>query len=490
MRLKAVGVFLGMLVVFMVSGCASSPTAKQEEDFVEKWLRQSETARGYSPQVSQRDVLEIEGAAPGLDEFIFHEPQRKLPGENVTLRLSDAPVDAVLRAMARAAGLNMLISDTVRGQMSVDIQNVPWNHAFASIVESRGLAWSWDGDILRIRSMEDIQNEIELSKRLQALQVQRLGEGRAGPLANRIIKINYADAEKLSDNLVDFLSRDLTDQVIGRIVVNQETNSLLIQATREDMDRMARMIDHLDRPRAQIQIEANIVEANQETARELGMRWSGRYVRDVRSSASIDEFGITGEPTVPLESFMGAGGMSLGVIAGRATGNVLYADLQALQRDGKLNILSSPSITTLDNQMAYTEHGEKVPYETTDIEGRREVEFEDAVLRLEVLPSIIDGEFMKMNIKVKKDEVDFTQTVNGNPLIKRKETETNLVVRDGETIVISGLSKQTVTGIDEGVPMLKNIPLLGWLFKGESKSEEMEEFLIFITPTILGVSGS
>ncbi|MFW6335424.1 MAG: type IV pilus secretin PilQ, partial [Desulfosalsimonas sp.] len=177
---------------------------------------------------------------------------------------------------------------------------------------------------------------------------------------------------------------------------------------------------------------------------------------------------------------------SLGLVGGRIAENVLYAQLSALQEDGKLNILSSPSITTMDNQAAYTEHGERVPYETTDDEGSPEVEFEDAVLRLEVIPHIIDGTFMRMQIKVKNDEVDFTQTVDGNPVIRAKDTETNLVVKDGQTIVISGLSKQTITDVNQGVPVLKNIPGAGWLFKGRDTGEEMEEFMIFITPTILG----
>lgn len=485
--LKGMVVFAGLLVAFSFAGCASSGPEKKDDDFIEEWLRRSETARGHSPDIRERESLEIDDESHYFEKIAADTEDKILPDDPVTLRLTDAPVSAVIRAMARAAGQNMLISETVTGTMSVDINDIPWDQAFMSIVNQRGLAWSWEGELIRIQTVEDIQKEIDLSRTREELIVRRLAEGQAAPLVNRIVKVNYANAGKLSENLSEFLSRDQEGETVGRIVVNEETNSLLIQSTRNDMQRFSRMIDHLDRPRSQILIEANIVEANQETARELGMRWSGRYVT---SQGSRGEVGIVGEPSVPAESFGGEGGLSLGLISGHVTGDVLYANLQALQREGKLNILSSPSITTMDNQMAYTEHGEKVPYETTDREGRPEVEFEDAVLRLEVVPGIIDGEYMKMNIKVKKDEVDFTQTVNGNPLIRRKETETNLVVKDGETIVISGLSKQTVTGSDAGIPLFKNIPILGWLFKGAEKSQEMEEFLIFITPAILGKSGS
>jgi type IV pilus assembly protein PilQ len=153
-----------------------------------------------------------------------------------------------------------------------------------------------------------------------------------------------------------------------------------------------------------------------------------------------------------------------------------------------VNILSSPSITTLDNQKAYVESGEKVPYETIDnstTPPTKTVKFEDAVLRLEITPHVIDDRTLSMKILVKKDEVDLTRTVDGNPFIIKKQTETSLIVQDGETIVISGLTKQRNLQGTTGVPGLKDVPFLGWLFKSEDKTEKMEEVLIFITPRIL-----
>ncbi|MCF8109861.1 MAG: type IV pilus secretin PilQ [Desulfobacteraceae bacterium] len=480
--------FAAAVLPFCLQGCASSPENRQKEaqkDIARQWLEKAEESRGYSPQIEEREMTEIQGLAENADIEDKHEkaPAKPLPDQKVTLHLKDAPVHAVLRAMARAAGVNILVNETVKGTMSVNIENIPWNHAFEGILDSRGLVWQWQGDIIRIKSMDDIKQELEMSELLHRASNMKEEAKRAGPLASRIIKINYADAQKLSEILKKFLSRQGEDQR-GDISVDSETNSLVLQASRYNLNRMQQVIRSLDKPRAQILIEANIVEATQETAKELGMRWSGRYLT---SSGSLDDFGIIGEPDQPSESFIDPEqGLSLGLVGGRMAGNVLYAQLQALQEDGELNILSSPSITTMDNQTAYTEHGERIPYETTDEEGRPEVEFEDAVLRLEVVPHIIDGKHMRMQIKVKNDEVDFTQTVDGNPVIRARETETDLVVRDGETIVISGLSKQTVTGRQSGVPVLKDIPGLGWLFKGTEKGEEMEEFMIFITPTILG----
>jgi type IV pilus assembly protein PilQ len=180
-----------------------------------------------------------------------------------------------------------------------------------------------------------------------------------------------------------------------------------------------------------------------------------------------------------------AGGVSaLGLAFGTVGGNILEMQLTALQSKGKLNILSSPSITTLDNQMAFTENGERVPFVSYS-DGDQEVSWEDAVLRLEITPHVIDGQTLKMKILVKKDEVDTSRTVAGNPFIIKKQTDTTLMVRDGETIVISGLSKQRNSSGDSGVPGLKDVPGLGYLFKADSRAETMEEVLIFITPRIL-----
>ncbi|MFP4668188.1 MAG: type IV pilus secretin PilQ [Desulfosalsimonas sp.] len=469
-----------------LQGCASWPEKGEKQakkDTARKWLKKAEESRGYSPQIEERETTEIDDMAEDIEKEPEAAPEKPLPDQKVSLQLRDAPVRAVLRAMANAADVNILVNETVDGTMSVNIEDIPWNHAFEGILESRGLAWQWQGDIIRIKSMDDIKQELEMSELARKAKNRKEEAKRSGPLTSRIVKVNYADAEKLSEILERFLSRQEEEQR-GDISVDKETNSLVLQASKYNLNRMRQVIRSLDKPRSQILIEANIVEANQETAKELGMRWSGRYLT---SSGSLDDFGIVGEPEQPQESFIDPEeGLLLGLVGGRMAGNVLYAQLQALQEDGQLNILSSPSITTMDNQTAYTEHGERIPYETTDEEGQREVEFEDAVLRLEVLPHIIDGKHMRMQIIVKNDEVDFTKTVEGDPLIRAKETETNLVVGDGETIVISGLSKQTIEDRQSGVPVLKDVPGLGRLFKGIDKGEEMEEFMIFITPTILG----
>ena len=165
--------------------------------------------------------------------------------------------------------------------------------------------------------------------------------------------------------------------------------------------------------------------------------------------------------------------------------NILEAQLNLMEREGVLNILSSPSITTLDNKMAYTENGEKVPYVSKDSDGDDNVKFEDAVLRLEMTPNVIDASNLKLKVLIKKDEVDSSRSVQGNPYIVKKQTETTLLAKSGETIVISGLTKERGSLSDAGLPGLRDVPGGKYVFGSTNRTTSMEEVLIFITPEIL-----
>jgi len=184
---------------------------------------------------------------------------------------------------------------------------------------------------------------------------------------------------------------------------------------------------------------------------------------------------------------LGIGGFNpatLGLIYTRVGEYLLSAQLSALQDQGKLHILSSPSITTQDNKLAFIESGQDVPYQSVE-DGEVKVEYKKAVLKLEVTPNVIDGDTLKLDIKVNKDEPDFSRTVLGNPTIITKKAETNVIQNDGQTIVIGGLSKESASRNNTGTPFLEDIPGLGYLFKRKSSADQMEELLIFITPHIL-----
>jgi type IV pilus assembly protein PilQ len=341
------------------------------------------------------------------------------------------------------------------------------------------------------------------------------------PLITVFIPVDYADTKALRENMQDLLTKDKDGKPRGSIRVDEYTRGLILQAIRDDLEKILPIIDQIDKPTHQILIKANIVETTKSTARNLGVQWGGMYnpalgdhnlwvtpggtttvgsaISNPISGGYTPVFGSTGlsgqgfgvnfpATATAIASAGGAG--SLGLMFGTLGGNILEMQLNALQNDGKLNILSSPSITTLDNQTAYTENGERVPYVTQQVSGgivTNTVSFEDVVLRLEITPHVIDDKNLKMKVVVKKNEINPSRTVLGNPGIFKKETSTNLIVRDGETIVISGLTKDTVQDSESGIPGMKDILGLGWLFKAVGTSETKEEVLIFITPRILPV---
>jgi len=325
----------------------------------------------------------------------------------------------------------------------------------------------------------------------------------------RVVDINYNDANKVKTNIMDVMGKDK-----GSVNVDEHSNSLIIQTmTAEDMKNLEKVIERVDKPIPQILIKANIVQTSKATARNLGVQWGGMWGQKIGNQGLyVTPGGVGGSAVAPGSAFSGAynptsgaagisgqgfgvnfpasmsgtASASLGLMFGTIGENILELQLSALQTDGKVRILSSPSLTTLDNQKAYTESGKKVPYSTSETSGgtiTKSVKFVDAVLRLEITPHVIDGKSLKMKILVQKDEIG--PYVAENPVIIKKQTETSLIVQDGETIVISGLSEQKNDENTSGVPWLKDIPVLGWLFKGEGKSESMEETLIFITPKIL-----
>ena len=293
----------------------------------------------------------------------------------------------------------------------------------------------------------------------------------------------------------------------GSIMIDEFTNSLILQATKTNIDKIMPIINELDKPIKQVRIEAHIVEANSDVAKELGIQWGGLGLGkegDNRrywvggdmgpSSTSLkdtDDDNLAYNPNdgnivnFPITAASPSTGLALGIMA-ESIGNFrLYAQLSALEDQGELNIISKPSITTMDNRKAIIKSGEEVPFQTITTDGDIQVEFKEAVIKLEVVPHIIANNIIKLEIVTHKDELDWSRTVNGNPTIITKNAETMVTLVDGQTTVIGGLNKEKSSDGEAGVPGLKDVPGLGWLFKSINKTKEMEELLIFITPYIL-----
>ncbi|OHE17076.1 MAG: hypothetical protein A2X96_04750, partial [Syntrophobacterales bacterium GWC2_56_13] len=417
-----------LLAGMLVFGCAGEQKTVQKDPFFEKWTTMAETATGHSAAPRERafripeEMLKGDKATP--EEQAVADAKR-FPAQPVSLKMRQADVKTVLRALARIADLNILVKNEIKGETTIDFQQVPWNQAFNSLMRTQNLTYIWEGDVIRVVTLDDMEQDLKR-------KTQELGIRWVEPLLTVVVPIDYAKPKDLKENLESFLTRSKEDKPRGSVRVDEHSNSLIISAIREDLVKMMPVIEAIDKPIPQIQIKANIVETTKETARLLGIQWGGSYARTVGSNnLYITPGGTAGSAVAPGSALSGAytplfgsagisgqgfgvnfpaamsaaGAGSLGLMFGTLGGNILELQLNALQKDNKLNILSSPSITTLNNQKAFTENGERVPYSTLDtsvIPPTRTVKFEDAVLRLEITPHVIDSHTLKMEIIVKK----------------------------------------------------------------------------------------
>jgi len=486
-----------IMIAVMTGGCTQKKAVKKDT-FFDKWKIMAESSRGYAPPPKKQAIKPSEtdeqtvsvSEVRSADVKSMAQPEKQLPTTPVSMKMHDIDVTVLLRALAKAADQNIMINERVKGKANINISKAPWDQVFKGLLRTHGLTYSWEGDIIRIMTTEDMEQDLKR-------ETQKMGFRLVAPLTTRVLKVNYTEATKLKANLEKFLALNTEGKPIGSIMVDEHTNSLIIQAIQTDIDVMVPIIEELDRPTHQILIEAHIVEATKDTARELGIQWGGLSHNGFWITPGANSSGVSGNtldagisPTsgwasnFPAESVTDTLGMTIGFAFENIGSSIITAQLSALQQEGKVNILSSPSITTLDNQKAIIESGKEVPYQTVE-DGDVKIEYKKAVLSLEVTPHVIDGRTLKLKISTKKDELDFANAVSGQPAISTKKAETNVLLFDGQTTVIGGLSKESTSKSEAGVPGLKDIPILGWLFKNDSDTGAMEDLLIFITPHIL-----
>jgi len=491
----------------LLPGCSANKTDMDkaaDAAFFEEWRARAEESKGYIPEPqAHMDEPLTDGTAkmpssPADDAEM--EPTRKpLPDRKITMKMKDVDVAVLLRALARVADQNIMLNQKVTGKVNINITQAPWDQVFESLLLTHGLTYTWEGDIIRVMTVQDMETELQRESQKQALE-------KAEPLMTRVVKVNYAPASQIRANLEQFLSKSSAGQPLGSVMVDDHTNSLIIQAIPTDIRRMIAVLDQIDRPTSQILIEAHIVETTNDTARALGVQWGGVLFTQSNgknwwlgpNGVNIDGETVfdenTGDPNVfqwpagnvsnfPV-NLQDNIGLSLGFLYQNIGNHLLSFQLQALQDEGKLNILSSPSITTLENQAALIESGSRIPIQTVE-NGEVSISYVQATLRLEVTPNLTGEQALKLKILTNKDEPDFSRTVAGNPTIITKRAETNVVLFNGQTTVIGGLSRESNSASRAGVPYLKDVPGLGWLFGNRTSSNQMEELLIFITPYVL-----
>ena len=480
----------GACCLLLLSSCAANKQSTNDP-FMDKWRARAQESRGHSPGPAStpEDLVKAPAVTPP-EARIEVEKERPLPTKRISMTMSNVDVAVLLRALARAAEVNIILNNKVTGRANINITQAPWDQVFLSILRTHNLSYAWQGDIVRIMTADDLEEELRKETRRRELQISE-------PTMTRIVPVKFGSAEKLQENMKNFLSVDKAGKPVGSVLVDQHSNALIVNAVPRDINTILSVLEKLDKPTPQVLIEAFIVEANRDVARELGVQWGGAvqlsggdrrsFLTGRDNSALPGDVGTGVNPTagnvvdLPLAA---ASATSFGFIYQNVGKALLAAQLTALQDEGKLNILSSPSITTLDNQQALIESGRDIPFQTVE-DGEVNIEYKKAVLSLKVTPHVIDSKTIKLGVSVKKDEVDFSQSVLGNPTIVTKNAETNVIQFDGQTLVIGGLNKETSSDGRTGTPGLLNVPILGWLFKTEAKRNEKEDLLIFITPTIL-----
>jgi type IV pilus assembly protein PilQ len=408
--------------------------------------------------------------------------------ENVNFDFQDQDIVPVLRLFADISSCNLFIHPDVKGKATMKFRDVPWTKALDTILKTFSLDKSVEGNIIRIAPNSVFAKESEEKAKVLEAQVK------AEPLETKIYSISYADVAIVENAIKS--SKILTSR--GSISVDKRTSSMLVKDVATVFPEVENILTTLDKPTPQVLVEARIVEVNTNSERDIGIQWGVNF-QTPNTLASAG--GLNGVPTVSPGPFTGknylvdfpsksagalsGSGFAFGIINPQHTLG-LDMQLSAIETMGNLKVISNPKVLTVDNGKAKILQGKSVPVRKLTTEGTVSTEFKDVTLELNVVPHITPDRSISMAIEIKKEELDPTvPSVEGVPGTDKKEANTNVIVKDGETIVIGGMYKVTTNDSESGVPGLMKIPILGWLFKSHTVTSGTNELLIFITPRIL-----
>ncbi len=413
-------------------------------------------------------------------------------GEKLSLNFQNIEVRAVLQLIADFTGINMVTSDTVAGNVTLRLKNVPWDQALDLILKTKGLDKRTSGNVMLIAPAEEIaareKLELEANKQVQAL----------APLLSETIQVNYAKALEIASILKSKGSEFVSER--GNITVDKRTNKLLVQETAERIDAIIALVNELDIPIRQVLIESRVVLASTNFSKELGVRFgvSRDYVgtdgreRAVSGSLNAVEQLINNTTltspdrwNVDLPATSSTAGTIGMALARLPFGTLVELELSAAQAEGQSEIVSSPRVITSNQQEAVIESGQDIPYQEASSSGATSVSFKKAVLSLKVTPQITPDDRIIMDLEVNKDSADFGNLVGGVPPINTQNVKTQVLVNNGETIVLGGVYEQTKSNTVNRVPFFGDLPLIGVLFRSKIEVDEKDELLIFVTPKIV-----
>lgn len=427
---------------------------------------------------------------PLSEEEAENRREEKFPytGEKLSLNFQDIEVRSVLQLIADFTGLNLVASDTVSGSITLRLQNVPWDQALDLILKTKGLDKRQIGNVLLVAPADEIaareRLELETSKQIAELAPVRLD----------IIQVNYAKAA----DIVALIKADeelISDR--GFVSSDARTNTISVRETADKLEQIRRLVSTWDVPVRQVLIEARIVRASTDLAEELGVQWGveGRgNVNGGDNNLVVGGSGATlgntssGSLTLPSDSLnvnLGATQSNASSIAFGYIGTDFLVDLElsAYASDGQAEIVAQPKVVTADRQTAKIKSGEEIPYQEASSSGATSVSFKEAALSLEVTPQITPDDKIIMDLAVNQDSRG--QVTNGIPSIDTNEVTTQVLVRNGETVVLGGIFQSEKSTTITKTPFLGDIPYLGALFRNKSVVDERSELLVFITPKIL-----
>lgn len=464
-------------------------------------MAQAPSMKEAAPSKKEFYKKSLRGAASLLDEAqeaSLNEdtcfPMLYGEKEVISLDFQNADVRNLFRIFAEISGLNVILSPEVGGSVNIRMMDVPWNQAMEIILTNSALGRECFGNnIVRVATKVVLAAEASalVAEKNRAV-ADRTTERDSQDLVTEVVRINHADITELSTSLTALRSA----RQDGRITVDTRTSTLILNDLRHHVKDMLEAIKILDIPTPQVLIEAKIVEISKSFTQELGIQWglTGEVISSAPGSLAIN--GSTNANTAAdgsaflvdlRQSTDIAGGSVSGfdlLLGGLLPGLDLNVRLEALEKQGKGRILSSPRVTTADNKEARIRSGKQIPYQVTSAEGNS-IQFVDAELSLTVTPHVTSDNSVYMVIDATKNAADFTQLVGTVPTITTKETHTEVLVGNGDTTVLGGIYESASTENKKAVPFLSKIPLLGFLFKSFADSDVITELLVFITPTII-----
>jgi len=432
-------------------------------------------------------------------------------GEKLSLNFQDIDVRSVLQLIADFTDLNLVASDTVAGNITLRLQNVPWDQALDLVLKTKGLDKRQVGNVLLVAPAEEIaareRQELESQKQIAEL----------APLRRELIQVNYAKAADMAKLFQSVTSAEggVPDDR-GSITVDERTNSIIAYQTQERLDELRRIVAQLDVAVRQVLIEARIVEANVNYSKDLGVRWGGALNagngwRTFGKNGNIgveDEDGFScgpfdgrctlpvtggtggsgGSPTpfVDMGALSSTSGIGIGFISNSA---IIDLQLSAMESSGNGEVVSQPKVVTSDKETAKILRGQEIPYQEASSSGATTTSFKEAALSLEVTPQITPDNRIIMEVKVNKDSADYDRRIGaGAPPINKNEVNAKVLVSDGETIVIGGVFENTQSKAVQKVPFLGDVPYIGRLFRRDFVNDNKTELLVFITPRIMNSS--